>query len=138
MTEPTDSQARAVPVAANGNTHPLEPGESEMRAMLASVTERIIGHIRSLPQQPAHGTEGAVAVARQHREPMPEHGAELEALLSLLFDEAAPRSFNTAGPGYLAYIPGGGLFDSAVASLIADPVNRCVGVFAAAPVLAPP
>ena len=47
-----------------------------------------------------------------------------------------PRSFNTAGPGYLAYIPGGGVFDSALAAWIADSVNRYVGVFAAAPVLA--
>ena len=47
-----------------------------------------------------------------------------------------PKSFNTAGPGYLAYIPGGGLPQSAVADLVADSVNRYVGVFAAAPGLA--
>jgi aromatic-L-amino-acid/L-tryptophan decarboxylase len=47
-----------------------------------------------------------------------------------------PKSFNTAGPGYLAYIPGGGLPHSAVADLISDAVNRYVGVFEAAPGLA--
>jgi aromatic-L-amino-acid decarboxylase len=57
-------------------------------------------------------------------------------LLDLLFDRVIPASFCTPGPGYLAYIPGGGLLQSAVADLIADATNRYVGVFAAAPGLA--
>ncbi len=44
-----------------------------------------------------------------------------------------PKSFNTAGPGYLAYIPGGGIFHSALADLIAGAVNRYTGVWLAAP-----
>ena len=56
-------------------------------------------------------------------------------MLDLLFARAVPCSFNTAGPGYLAYIPGGGLFHAAVARLLADTVNRYIGVFAAAPAL---
>ena len=44
-----------------------------------------------------------------------------------------PKSFNAAGPGYLAYIPGGGLFASAVADLIADAVNRYTGLWMPAP-----
>ena len=67
---------------------------------------------------------------------MPEIGRPAEELLDLLFQSVVPKSFNTAGPGYLAYIPGGGLPQSAVADLIADAVNRYVGVFAAAPGLA--
>ncbi len=114
---------------------PLEPDESEIRAMLEITIERIVAHLGSLPEQPAHGTQGAAEVARRYREPLPETPSRLDDLLRMLFEEAVPRSFNTAGPGYLAYIPGGGLFDSAVASLIADSVNRYVGVFAAAPVL---
>lgn len=46
-----------------------------------------------------------------------------------------PTSFSTAGPGYLAYIPGGGLFPSALADLIANAINRYVGVWVAAPAL---
>ena len=45
----------------------------------------------------------------------------------------ASRSFTAPGPGYLAYIPGGGILHSAVADFVADAVNRYVGVFAAAP-----
>src|SRR6185436_18445966 len=45
------------------------------------------------------------------------------------------KAFNTTGPGYLAYIPGGGLFDAALADLIADALNRFTGIWAPAPAL---
>ena len=69
------------------------------------------------------------------REPAPEHGVPLDELLDPLFREWIPRSFNTAGPGYLAFIPGGGLFPAALADLIADATNRYTGVWRAAPAL---
>lgn len=115
---------------------PLEPSAEEMRALLDGATARIIDHITSLPDQPAHHLEGAEALARALREPLPEDGAAYDDLLALLFERVVPTGFNTAGPGYLAYIPGGGIFHSAVADLIADAVNRYVGVWLAAPGLA--
>jgi aromatic-L-amino-acid decarboxylase len=114
----------------------LEPSPEEMRRLVAAALERIVDHIGSLPQQPAADTAGGAELARSLAEPLPEVGATFEDLLSLLFDQVVPKTFNTAGPGYLAYIPGGGLFHSAVADLIADSVNRYVGVWAAAPGLA--
>jgi len=47
----------------------------------------------------------------------PYRKAAFEDLLAPLFDEWIPKSFNTAGPGYLAYIPGGGIFHAALADL---------------------
>ena len=111
----------------------LELPAEEMRRLVDSAVERIVAHIESLPNQPAHHLDGADELARSLEEPMPEAGTPLEPLLDLLFERAIPTSFNTAGPGYLAYIPGGGLFHSAVADLIADGVNRYVGVWLAAP-----
>ena len=117
--------------------HPLEPSPDEMRRMAGDVLERIVAHVASLPEQPAADVAGAVELARSLREEeMPEEATPLPALLDLIFDRAVLKSFNTAGPGYLAYIPGGGLPHSAVADLIADATNRYVGVFAAAPGLA--
>ncbi|MEM7584241.1 MAG: aminotransferase class I/II-fold pyridoxal phosphate-dependent enzyme, partial [Acidobacteriota bacterium] len=66
----------------------------------------------------------------------PESGTPFDELLELLFERVVPCSFNTAAPGYLAYIPSGGLFHSAVADLIADSVNRYVSVWLAAPGIA--
>src|SRR5712691_3610058 len=113
----------------------LEPDAREMRRLLDAAIDRIIAHIDSLPSQPAANVEGATEFARTLVEKLPRRGEEYDKLLDFLFDEAIPRSFNTPGPGYLAFIPGGGIFPAAVADLIATAVNRYVGVFAAAPAL---
>jgi aromatic-L-amino-acid decarboxylase len=114
---------------------PLEPSAAEMRGMVEAALVRIVAHVESLPAQPAAATEDAVELARSLVEPLPEEGTPFPDLLDLLFERAIPASFNAAGPGYLAYIPGGGLFHAAVADLIAGSVNRYTGVFAAAPAL---
>ena len=114
----------------------LELSGASLRALIDAATERILDHIATLPAQPAADTRGGETLARSLAEPLPEAGRPLEETLDLLFSRVIPTSFNTAGPGYLAYIPGGGLPQSAVADLIADATNRYVGVFAAAPGLA--
>src|SRR5436309_4264674 len=114
----------------------LEPDAAEMRRLIDEASRRVIAHIESLPTQPAQNVEGATEYARTLIEPLPRRGESYEALLDFLFREAIPRSFTAAGPGYLAYVPGGGIYHAAVADYIADAVNRYVGVCAAAPVLA--
>ena len=98
--------------------------------------DRIVAHIESLPTQPISDTRGGFALAPSLAEALPEEGAPVSELLDLFFERAIPPTFNTASPGYLAYIPGGGLFQSAVADLIADSTNRYTSVYAAAPALA--
>lgn len=107
-----------------------------MRRLVDAAMDRLVVHIGTLDEQPVDGSEGAAAFSRTLIEPLPEQGSDYEGLLDFLFTNAIPRTFNAASPGYLAYVPGGGLFHSAVADLIADAVNRYVGVFAAAPTLA--
>ncbi len=116
-------------------TYPLEPDANEMHRLVDEAMRRIVAHIDSLPSQPANNVDGATEFARTLIEPLPRQGQSYETLLDFLFNDAIPRSFNAAGPGYLAYVPGGGLFHSAVADLIADAVNRYIGVCAAAPAL---
>lgn len=104
-----------------------------MRRLVNQAMERIAAYVDSLPAQPSARVEGGAELARSLAEPLPTHGTSFEAILQLLFDRALPVSYNTAGPGYLAYIPGGGLLHTAVADLISDAVNRYVGVWLAAP-----
>src|SRR5437763_9082338 len=116
--------------------YPLEPDGNEMRRLIDEAARRVIAHVESLPSQPAQNVEGGPDFARTLIEPLPRRSEAYETLLDFLFDEAIPRSFNAAGPGYLAYVPGGGIYHAAVADYIADAVNRYVGVCAAAPALA--
>ncbi len=113
----------------------LELDDAAMRLLVHATMERIVAHLSSLPAQAAGDTSGAAELARELAETAPETPGSLDDVLRLLFERAIPKSFNTAGPGYLAYIPGGGLFASAVAALIASSINRYVGVWAAAPAL---
>ena len=114
----------------------LELTPDEMQRLVAQAMEHIVAHVESLPQQPAVSIESGAETAHNFVEPLPERGQAAPELLTLLFERAIPKSFNTAGPGYLAYIPGGGLFHTAVADLITGAVNRYMGLWIAAPALA--
>lgn len=62
-----------------------------------------------------------------------DEGRPVEEVLELLFDRALSHGFEAAGPSYLAYVPGGGVPHAAVADLVANLVNRYVGIHEAAP-----
>jgi len=47
--------------------------------------------------------------------------------------ESARLALNTGGPGYFAYVPGGGLYSAALGALLGDAFNRFTGLAAAAP-----
>jgi aromatic-L-amino-acid decarboxylase len=52
-----------------------------------------------------------------------------------VFREAAALAIETAGPSYMAYVGGGGLYTSALAEFLARGVNRFTGLAAFAPAL---
>jgi aromatic-L-amino-acid decarboxylase len=114
---------------------PFEFSAEQMRAMADAVIERCIEHIASVEQQPSCGDIDAAALCRTLREPAPERGVALEPLLDQLFRDWIPRSLTTIGPGYLAYIPGGGIYPAALADFISNTTNRFTGVWFAAPAL---
>ncbi len=103
--------------------------------MADEVVARCLEHLESLPRQPICGDVDAADLCRAMREPAPEQGATLASLLDPLFRDWIPRSFTAPGPGYLAYIPGGGLYPAALADFISNTVNRYTGVWQAAPAL---
>ncbi len=115
------------------NMRALEPSPETMREMARLAAERVVEHIRSLPEQPSLDIDGAHTLARSAVEDPPESGAAFEDLLDLVFDRLTPTSFTNPGPGFMAYIPGGGLYESAIADFIANGINRYVTVWTAAP-----
>jgi aromatic-L-amino-acid decarboxylase len=124
----------------NSSSKPPDPANleftpEEMRELAAATASRVIEHIATLDRQPACGDVHAEALCRSLREKAPEDPIALSAALDPLFDQWIPRSFTAASPGYLAFIPGGGVFPAALADFIADGVNRFTGVWQAAPAL---
>jgi aromatic-L-amino-acid/L-tryptophan decarboxylase len=61
-------------------------------------------------------------------------GTPLPGLLDLI-ERAADKGFDTANPGFAAYIPGGGLYSAALGDFIACAVNRYTSIAAPAPAL---
>jgi aromatic-L-amino-acid decarboxylase len=109
---------------------------ADMQAMGNLVVARSVAHLTALDANPILGNYTDIeALCRSMREAAPEHGTALEALIDPLFDEWIPRSFGTSYPGYMAYIPGGGVYPAALADFIANATNRYTGVWQAAPAL---
>jgi aromatic-L-amino-acid decarboxylase len=114
----------------------LELSADEMRTMAEAVVARSIDHVARVASQPSCGDlTDADAFCRSLREPAPDLPVALDPLLDRLFADLVPRSFTTVGAGYLAYIPGGGLYPAALADFISNMTNRFTGVWMAAPAL---
>ena len=117
------------------NPHPLEPDPRELDRLTAACFAFVREHLATLAEQPASDLDGAEQLRASFREPFREEAGAIEELLARL-GGAVAKSFNTAGPGYFAFIPGGGLYAAALADYVALATNRYVGVARAAPVLA--
>lgn len=111
---------------------PLDPSPAQMREMGEATLAYLIDFIRGLDDAPAEATEGALDLARRLRSAPPQDGRSFEGLFAEVQD-AVSRTFEYSGPGYLAYIPGGGLFTAALAEFIAQGVNRYAGLWGPSP-----
>jgi aromatic-L-amino-acid decarboxylase len=117
--------------------HPLEPDRATLERWLADASAYVVDHVDRLATARSAGPIGAdgLRVAAEVSVPIPEEPlGDLAAILPR-FDRAAEAALRANGPGYLAYIPGGGLPAAAIADLLADITNRFTGLAATAPAL---
>jgi aromatic-L-amino-acid/L-tryptophan decarboxylase len=114
---------------------PFDPTPEQMRAMGQDVLEALIEWIGGLDEAPAEHTEDALEMARKLRAAPPAQGdPNFPALLEEAL-EAARHTYEYSGPGYLAYIPGGGLFTAALGEFLAQGLNRFVGLWQPSPAI---
>jgi aromatic-L-amino-acid decarboxylase len=106
-----------------------------MRAMGEAALEALITFIDGLPNAPAVDHEGVHDLATRFREEAPEFGEPFEKVLTSIL-EASSKSVEYAGPGFFGYIPGGGLYASALAALLGFGMNRYVALWALGPAVA--
>ncbi len=114
----------------------LELSDKQIQQLVNTVMNRIMIFTRSIEEQPVDLSDQVEAQqVRALAEPLPDQPGNFDQLLSLVFDQAAPYAINAASPGFMGYIPGGGIFHAAIADLIANSLNRYVGVSNVAPAL---
>ena len=113
---------------------PFDPSLPALRAMGSSVVDLVSRFVDE--------RYTAAAVDYTDLEPLltrlsaaPAAGpTDLGALLGTV-EEAAGKGFDTANPGFVGYIPGGGLYAAALGDFVACVLNRYTGVAAPAPAL---
>jgi glutamate/tyrosine decarboxylase-like PLP-dependent enzyme len=111
---------------------PLEPGTTRRKHLRNAATasaERFLRKIDSVRAYEAADADGTRLLAGS----ISEHGMPIEQALDLLEQEVVRPGGNPASGGYLAYIPGGGLYHSALGDYLAAATNKYAGVFFASP-----
>jgi aromatic-L-amino-acid/L-tryptophan decarboxylase len=113
---------------------PLEPDGAALGAMGRTVLDLLAGFVDGLPRAPAVDLDDRPELVAASLRPPAEDPGQLDALLAHV-REAAALAVDTAGPRYMAYVPGGGLVTAALGELLAMTLNRYAGIAAFAPAL---
>ncbi len=109
----------------------LELGRGARETLFKEAQDYAESFLEALPTAPAYlkdkGRQGFSNV------PIDETSVTMESLLDFLHGEVDTTGINSASAGQLGYIPGGGLFPSALGDLLADISNRYSGISFACP-----
>lgn len=114
--------------------YPLEPDRRAMEEMGRRAVALVADFIDGLPDAPATNVGDVGPRLSRYLSPPGEEPGELGELLDR-FREAADDAVETAGPRYMAYVGGGGLFTSALAEMVARAFNRYTTLAGFAPAL---
>ncbi|MGE5402512.1 MAG: pyridoxal phosphate-dependent decarboxylase family protein [Ignavibacteriales bacterium] len=110
----------------------LEPGKEEREILMKKVveySEEFLQNIYSLPAYNNTGNKGAGI----YEYPIKDDPENMDEILRILKRDIDTPGLNPASRGHLGYIPGGGIFHSALADYLAAVTNRYAGVFFASP-----
>lgn len=109
----------------------LDPTASERREMTVQTLDYAEGFLRDLPAMNTYRQDDGHSQSLSA--PFAEEAGDLTVLLDL-FDTAVIREgINAASGGMMGYIPGGGMYPSALGDFLADVTNRYSGVSYASP-----
>ena len=108
---------------------PTRDDRREARERVVEYSEDFLEHIEELKTYSVDKEKGRGLL----ESPITEDGIDIEQALSLIAENVDKPGLNPASGGHLAYIPGGGIYYSAVADYLADVFNRYAGVFYASP-----
>lgn len=110
----------------------LEPNSAERLALGNEVLEFLDDWIERRNDSPASWPEHHDRLITELLAEPGEDGRDLTGLLESI-DRATNTGFDTAGPGFLSYIPSGGLYSAALGALIGSATNQYTGGSHASP-----
>jgi aromatic-L-amino-acid/L-tryptophan decarboxylase len=113
---------------------PFDPPLEEMRSMGVEVVEFVSRFIDDRYDAPTSDYSDLEPLLKALSAPPPPDGTSLRELLATI-ETAASKGFDPANPGFVGYIPGGGLYSAALADFVACVVNRYTGLALPAPAL---
>ncbi len=110
----------------------LEPDEATRHSLLAQVEQYSDDFYRDITTRKAfHFNEQRGEGLLRH--PVREEPRSLDQLIELVREQVDSSGLNPASGGHMGYIPGGGLYTSALGDYMADVANNYAGVFFAGP-----
>jgi aromatic-L-amino-acid decarboxylase len=116
------------------NRSPFDPSLTDMRTMGSAVVDAMSRFVDDRYAAPTSDYADLEPLLAQLAAAPPLQAGDLDDLLATIL-RAAGKGFDTANPGFVGYIPGGGLYASALGDFMACVVNRYTGVATPAPAL---
>ncbi|MCL6740859.1 aminotransferase class V-fold PLP-dependent enzyme [Sphingomonas sp. RB56-2] len=111
---------------------PLEPDTDDRRRLGGEVLDHALDYLEALPELPSNNSWDEVFA--QKLDPEFTEGGRGSAELLSYFGQCVNRpGFTTTSPRFMAYIPGGGLFYSALGDFLAAVSNKYSGFASASP-----
>lgn len=115
--------------ALRGISENLEPSEEQRKEMLNELHKYTNEFISSLSNSASYSSEKANETAFS----VVEGTRTLQQLLKIYSEEVVSKGIKTASGGHLGYIPGGGIYTSALGDYLADITNEYAGISFASP-----
>ena len=114
------------------NVAALEPDEFERGKLARAAVEYSEEFLRAIDELPAFRVSDTKGVGL-YDSPIQDDPIGMGEILRLLKDNVDTPGLNPASGGHLGYIPGGGIYHSALGDYLAAVTNRYAGVFFASP-----
>jgi glutamate/tyrosine decarboxylase-like PLP-dependent enzyme len=111
---------------------PLEPDAEERAALTHNVLRYAETLLERIPRAPAFVTTEDRGLGLLDA-PITEDPVDIHTALALLGEHVDRPGIHPVSPGFLGYIPGGGLYFAALGDYLAAVANRYAGVFFASP-----
>jgi len=110
----------------------LEPSPEQRKLLLEKVIQNSEEFLNNLPFEKTYN-ESEEKGSGIYGYPISEASINISDALSILKRNVDTPGINPASGGHLGYIPGGGIYHSALGDFLADVTNRYAGVFFASP-----